>query len=174
MVSWKVKGLGNVIKRGKVFRHLKSLSADVIFLQETHVRATEQRKLRCSWISQVYQSAFTSHARGVAILFKKSVPFQLDLLTTDPNGRYIIVSGTINSFPLTFLNIYSPNIDNPNFFKDVFNLLPDASSTNIIIGGDLNCYLDPYLDRLSSRPPPNIASVQTLNNLIKSRNIVDI
>lgn len=164
----------NVVKRDKVFRHLKSFSADVIFLQETHIRATEQRKLRNSWISQVYQSSFTSHARSVAILFRKNIPFQLTSLTTETNGRYIMVSGTINSLPLTFLNVYGPNIDDPNFFKAVFHLLPDASSSNIIIGGDLNCYLDPHLDRTSSRPPPNISSVQVLNNLIQSRNIVDI
>ncbi len=31
LVSWNVKELGNAIKREKVFRHLKSLSVDVIF-----------------------------------------------------------------------------------------------------------------------------------------------
>lgn len=46
LVSWNVKGLGHAIKREKVFRHLKSLSADVIFLQETHIKATEQRRLQ--------------------------------------------------------------------------------------------------------------------------------
>ncbi|MGL4992428.1 MAG: endonuclease/exonuclease/phosphatase family protein, partial [Sarcina sp.] len=152
LVSWNVKGLGHAIKREKVFRHLKSLSADVIFLQETHIKATEQRRLRCSWISQVYQSPYTSHARGVAILFRKNIPFQFSSMITDPYGRYIIVSGTINSFPLTFLNIYGPNTDDPNFYKKVFDLLPDGNNSNIIIGGDLNCYLDPYLDRLSTRP----------------------
>lgn len=39
LVSWNVRGLGSVVKRGKVFKHLKSLCADVIFLQETHVNA---------------------------------------------------------------------------------------------------------------------------------------
>ena len=97
VVSWNVKGLGHVTKRDKVFQHLKSLSAHVIFLQETHIRATEQRRLRCSWISQVYLSSFTTHARGVAILFKKNILFQLTSHNTDPNGRYIMVSGTVNS-----------------------------------------------------------------------------
>lgn len=174
MVSWNVRGLGHAVKRDKVFRHLKSLSADVIFLQETHIKPTEQRRLRCGWVSQVYQSPFTSHARGVAILFRKNIPFQLTFITADPHGRYIMVSGTINAFPLTLLNVYGPNVDNPNFFKKVFDLLPNESNSNIIIGGDLNCYLDPYLDRLSSRPPSNIASVPILNNLVKSRNLVDI
>lgn len=110
----------------------------------------------------------------MAILFRKNIPFQLISTATDPYGRYVMVSGIINSLPLTFLNVYDPNIDDPNFFKKVFDLLPDASDSNIIIGGNLNCYLDPYLDRLSTHPPPNIASVQVLNNLLKSRNLVDI
>lgn len=54
---------------------------------------------------------------------------------TDPNVRYIIVSGTINSFPLTFLNIYGPNTDDPNIYKKVFDLLPDGNNSKIIIGG---------------------------------------
>lgn len=84
------------------------------------------------------------------------------------------MSGSINSLPLTFLNVYGPNSDDPNFYKKVFDLLPDANNSNIIIGGDLNCYLDPYLDRLSTRPPPRILSVQVLNNLLKCRNLVEI
>ncbi|KAF7646296.1 hypothetical protein LDENG_00190330, partial [Lucifuga dentata] len=123
-VSWNVKGLGQAVKRGKVFSHLKSLSADVIFLQETHIKVTEQRRLRCSWISQVYQSPFTSKAHGVAILFRKNIPFQLSSLSTDPCGRYIIILGTINSFPVTLLSIYGPSTDDV-FFK-IFDLLPDT------------------------------------------------
>lgn len=174
MVSWNVRGLGHAVKRGKVFAHLKSLKADIMFLQETHIIATEQRRLRASWISQVYQSPFTSKARGVAILFRKNVQFQLASATTDPNGRYIMINGCINSFPVTFLNIYGPNTDDPNYFRKVFDLIPDLGTTNLIMGGDFNCYLDPYLDRLSSRSPATITSVQTLNNLIKSSNMVDI
>ncbi len=84
-----------------------------------------------------------------------------------------MVSRFINCLPLTFLNVYGPNTDDPNFYKKVFDLLSDGNNTNIVIGGDLNCFLDPYLDRLSTRLPPGIASVQVLNNLLKCRNLVD-
>lgn len=116
LCSWNVKGLGSAVKRGKVFKHLKSLSADIIFLQETHIKSTMQHRLKCNWIAQIYQSTFTSHARGVAILFRKNIPFQVTSVVNDPLGRYIMVSGTINSSSLTLLNIYGPNADEPNFF----------------------------------------------------------
>ena len=35
-VSWNVKGINNLVKRSKIFSHLKSLKPDVILLQETH------------------------------------------------------------------------------------------------------------------------------------------
>ena len=95
-------------------------------------------------------------------------------MIADPQGRYIIVSGQINSLPLTLVNIYGPNFDSPDFFRRVFDSVPHTSSDNIILGGDFNCYLDPYLDRLSTKVPPTITSVQTLNNLIKLGNMVDI
>lgn len=53
LISWNVKGLGSFIKRGKVFKHLKSLSADIIFLQETHIKKDTQHRLKCNWVSQI-------------------------------------------------------------------------------------------------------------------------
>ncbi|CAI5689795.1 unnamed protein product [Oreochromis niloticus] len=173
LISWNVKGLGSSIKRGKVFKHLKSLSADIIFQQETHIKKDTQHRLKCNWVSQIYQSPFSSHARGVAILFGKNVPFQMTSIVTDPLGRYIMVSGIINSHPLILLNIYGPNTDELSFFKRIFDLLPDNDS-NIIVAGDLNCYLDPFLDRSSTQLVSKTASSKLLNNLLKTRDMVDI
>lgn len=56
-----------------------------------------------------------------------------------------MISGHINSLPVSVLNIYGPNIDNPEFFRKVFDVIP-TSSSNVIIGGDFHFYLDPILD----------------------------
>lgn len=133
--SWNVKGLNHPVKRNKVLSHLKSLSADVIFLQETHLKSDSKDKLKCRWIGNVYQSNFSVKARGVAILIRKGVPFKLKTLKTDKEGRYIILSGEICSFHITLQNVYAPNYD--DFFKKVFSLIPDMSQTNLIIGGGL-------------------------------------
>lgn len=116
LTSWNVRGLGNNIKCGKVFSHLNSLKADILFLEETHTIKVTEYKLKPSWISQVYHTPFTSRARGVAILFRNAIPFLLKSKTTDPNGRFVLISGYINSFLITLLNIYGPNSDDPSFF----------------------------------------------------------
>lgn len=169
-----MRGLGHPVKRGRVFSHLKSLKADIIFLQETHIAKTQQSRLRVNWVSQVYQATFTSKARGVAILFRKNIPFHLEAMVSDPQGRYVIVSGHINSFPLTLVNVYGPNFDAPDFFCKLFDAVPEDNFMNIVMGGDFNCFLDPYMDRLSQRPPPVLLSVNVLKNLLNSRNLVDI
>lgn len=84
------------------------------------------------------------------------------------------MNGQINRFPLTLVSLYGPNSDDPVFFRKVFDMIPDVGTSYLFIGGDFNCYLDPYLDRISRAPPPNILTVQTLNNLIKCKSVVDI
>ena len=63
-----------------------------------------------------------------------------------------------------------PNKDDPAFFRKLLNLIADYDLSHIMIGGDFNCYLDPYLDRLSSTLPP----VFWHNNLMMSKEVVDI
>lgn len=174
LLSWNVKGLGSRLKRGMVLSHLKSLSGDIIFLQETHIKHSEQWRLKCRWVSQIYQSTFSSKARGVAILIRRNVPFVHISTISDPNGHYLIVSGSILSRHVTFLNIYAPNFDDPGFFRKVFNLIPDLSTTHLITGGDFNTVLDCSADRLSTRPVAPSNSTIALNHLIGSLNLVDI
>ena len=38
LVSWNVKGMNTPLKRGKVYVHLRTLKADICFLQETHIK----------------------------------------------------------------------------------------------------------------------------------------
>uniref|UniRef100_A0A0E9PP31 Endonuclease/exonuclease/phosphatase domain-containing protein n=1 Tax=Anguilla anguilla TaxID=7936 RepID=A0A0E9PP31_ANGAN len=40
--SCNVKGMNSPVKRSKVFSHLKSLNADIVFIQETHLRDRDQ------------------------------------------------------------------------------------------------------------------------------------
>ena len=139
ILRWNVKGLGNPVKRAKVLTHLKSLDSDIVLLQETHAKRSVQMVLRASWLGQVYQANFGAKARGVVILFRKNIPFIQNKTIADLNGRFLVVSGSLCSTPVTFVNIYGPNFDCPEFFRDVFNSIPNIDQTNIIVGGDMNC-----------------------------------
>ncbi len=131
-----------------------SIAADMLFLQETYKRHSEPRRLRCSWISQVFQSSFSSRARGEATLVRKSVPFKHMSMISDPNGRYVIVSGLLSSIHVTLLDVYGPHFDDPTFFRKVFNLLPTTLNSHLIIGdrdgnSSLRLGLESHLSRIN-------------------------
>lgn len=50
MISWNVRGLNGPIKRAKVFQHIKLHRADIVFLQETHLKLSDHTKLRRPWV----------------------------------------------------------------------------------------------------------------------------
>lgn len=150
-VSWNCKGVNEPVKRSKVLHHLHHLGAHIVYLQETHLKTKDHQLLKRRWVGQVYHSTFQSKARGTAILIHKSVPFVCLDVKTDPNGRFVIVSGRIGNTALLLVNIYAPNWDDDKFFRHLFSSLPDTSSYSIIMGGDFNCWLNPDLDRSSLR-----------------------
>lgn len=172
--SWNVKGMNHPIKRGKVLSHLKSLNSDIMFLQETHLKNDAHSRLRSNWIGHIYHSTFSSKARGAAILIRKGIHFKHKSTIADRDGRYVIVTGEINSTPVTLVNIYGPNFDNPSFFQKVFSLIPDLSLTSLIIGADLNCAIDPYLDRSSTQRAPPSKTRDFLKSYINNSNICDL
>jgi len=86
LVTWNVRGLNGPVKRSRVFAHLKSLKAGVVFLQETHLRVKGQVRLRKGWVGQVFHSGFDSKSRGVAILMGKRTGFVLAKEVRDPGG----------------------------------------------------------------------------------------
>lgn len=93
---------------------------DVMQQRRGFSEVNDQCRLRAKWISQVFQETFNRKAWGVAILFRKNVPFRFDSML----AGYLMVSGHINSLPITMLNIYALNIDSPDFFCKVFDRFP--------------------------------------------------
>ena len=73
VISLNTGGLNTVIKRTKVMTHIKTLNADIMFLQETHLCNSDHRKLNRPWIDQTVHSQFNVKTRGTAILIQKNV-----------------------------------------------------------------------------------------------------
>lgn len=150
-LTWNIKGMGNPIKRSKIFSHLKRLNTDIAFLQETHLRNQDHLKLKCTWVGDVFHSNFNSKSRGVAIVINKRVQFSSTKVIGDKNGRYLIVVGTILQNPVILVNVYAPNFDDPGFVNKLFEILPSLNSHLLIFAGEINCVIDPVMDRSCSR-----------------------
>lgn len=171
--SWNVRGLNGPVKRARIFSHLKRLGTEIAFLQETHLRTQDQILLRKNWVGQVFHSSFSSRARGTAILIHKKILFTASDIISDPQGRFIIVSGRLFHSPVVLVCIYAPNWDDAEFFKKIMSLLPDLNSQRLIFGGDMNCVMQTSLDRSNPRPIPTSKMAQALSSLMTHIGCVD-
>lgn len=79
----------------KVFTHLKKFRPDVMYLQETQLRLSEQVKLKKPWMGQIFGSKNDNRTQEVAILIRKGTPFVQTSITSDARGRFIIVKGSL-------------------------------------------------------------------------------
>lgn len=172
-VTWNCKGLNGAVKRGNILAHLRKLGADVAFLQETHLKNHAHKQLYKNWIGHVFHSKFNCKSRGKAIIINKSIPFTTSDIISDPNGRYIIVTGKLYNTPVTLANIYAPNYDDEKFINSVLAILPNLHSHNLILAGDFNLVMDTVLDRSSSRQQSVSKSAKLIQNFLKSANLIE-
>ena len=174
-ISYNVKGLGNPIKRKKILSQLKKLHCSIAMIQETHLSEIEHQKLKREWVDQVYSSSFErGRKRGVAILLNKSVYFNHTQTVNDKEGRYIMVRGTIDGIKITLLNLYAPNEDCIDFFKNIATLLADKADGIVLIGGDFNCILRQNMDRLPAETGSVSRKSSTLRAMMCELGLVDV
>lgn len=136
--SWNVKGMGQLIKRKKILSTLKARKYDIVFLQETHLSALENKKLRRDWVGQVFYSVGSSKSRGVTILVHKHLQLKSNRICTDDIGR-IIIETEIQGHPMILANIYAPNLNDPAFFGMLeckIREVQNGSSYPVVQGGD--------------------------------------
>ena len=119
VISWNVNGVSNKVKRYKIISHLRSLACDIAMLQETHLNETESLKLKQRWVGQVFSAPGNGASRGTSILISKKTSFHHTDVISDPNGRYIIVSGFLQHKKITFINVYAPNSGQAEFLSNL-------------------------------------------------------
>ena len=121
----------------------------------------------------------SSNSRGVAILFKNGIDCSINRKTVDPEGRYIILKACIQDKDYVLINLYAPNKneDQVNFFNNLLSMLQNEnldSEDNIILGGDLNCPLDPLLDKKGGASTKRKSVISFVEDFKSKLDLVDI
>ncbi len=148
--------LGHDIKRQAAFTKLKCKGEGIFLLQKTHSCQQICQNLRkCG---KKKKKSFFSHggsnSRGTAILLSDGLEFKLMKQYSDNDGRYIIIDIENHNNIYTIVNIYAPTRDKESdqirVFQSLIKYLQEFGNKNLIIGGDLNVYINPKLDKLDS------------------------
>lgn len=173
ITCWNVRGLRKLVKLKQVINRLKQFRSKIVFLQETHLMASDISKLEKRWPGQVIYASYNNYARGVAILVHKTVPFQIIKIIKDSNGRYVIVQGNIMSQKINLVNIYGPNADTPSFFEKLLLTVSTLEGLHIL-GGDFNCTLNTTMDRLTGVDISHAQTRKILTEFITDLRLVDV
>lgn len=147
IVSINIRGLNNQIKKKRFLSLLQKINADVVMVQETHLRkAIDFIASRKRYPYQLL-AAGSSKARGVAILLRNSVRFEEVARYKDPKGRFAFIKGKLNNELVTLASVYAPNDGQIPFLDAVFAKLTSWGEGLWLVAGDMNYVSDLAKDR---------------------------
>lgn len=173
-VTWNTCGLQytkySATKTEDKYKELHELKADIAFIQETHIGATEKFKSMQDWKS--FFTVYHNRKKGVAILIKKHIRFVYEFHDEDYEGSYIVLVCQLNEKPFTLVNVYNGSHDNATL-QQLTGYLHEFAKGILVIGGDFNSGLNWDLDS-------NLSKYETtfprgcLRDFISSLNLVDV
>ena len=146
---------------------------DIICLQETHSQKSTHAIWKNETKSEIIFLDDDSNARGVAIVIRKEWKEKIKKQTIDMQGRFIIVDVDIEDKFYTIVNLYAPNIDDPNFFIQLFEQLSQHENSECIITGDFNLVLNKQLDTSSTEQKNNKQAKQVIEHYVNEMMLVD-
>ena len=110
---------------------------DIYYLQEAHIQNSkrEQARWKSQWGYEAFFNSLDSKSCGVIILFNNTLGYVLHNVSSDQQGRYIVLDISTLYGPIT---LYGPNTDSPECFTNLKENLINWGLSNepIILRGD--------------------------------------
>ena len=82
---------------------------DFIFLQETYSSKETANMWEAEWGEKVLFNHGTTHSKGVMILSNPKLDYNIEKITQDKNGRFIIAKLITEDTHFILVNVYSLN-----------------------------------------------------------------
>lgn len=168
-MSWNSNGIES--KKHKVIIKMRDSKCHVVFLQETH-SSSALDELE-DWKS--FNPTPTAIIGGVAILIRNKI-FDESSCTTesDSAGCYVVVKCVLKGQLFTLVSLYNPQGD-PTPLLKLHSVIGRFAEGILLIGGDFNLALNPYLDRSSkTKNKSHIHFRPVVEKFITSFHLVDV
>lgn len=172
ILSLNVQGLNVPQKRTKAFRSFQTQKAHIVCIQETHFTINSTPKFFSSSYPQVFTASANTKKRGTLVAFHRSTPITVHSEIKDPEGRYLILTGNILDTEVTVVSYYAPNKQPIPFLTHLLQVVNAHKMGTIIVCGDSNQVLLPFLDKTPYTSPRNQSKI-SLSQLLSKHNLVD-
>ena len=165
------RGIASDKKRRALF-DFHRVNVDILIILETHSNPNCETIWENEWGGKAIYAHGTSASKGVAIFTSKGIYKKCVNTIKDIQGRYIIFDLVEDEHIATFVAIYAPNQDDPQFYIEIAKELRNRQEHKIIVG-DFNLTLDVELDRLNTYCNNNKARDEVLG-MMEEFNLKDI
>ena len=108
---------------------------------------------------------------GTAIFISDKINLKIKKIIRHKEGHYRMIKGSIQEEDITIINIYAPNIEAPQYIRQILTDIKREMDSNTVIVGDFNTQLTPT-DR-SSKQKIN-KKTQVLNDALDKMDLIDI
>ena len=187
-----VRGIQDSTRRLNVLEWLKGVNvdypcsiADINLISDTHCHSPNAAgKWSRQWSLNKNNSIWslgTSNRKGVAILindnFRMKYPdMKISHVSNDSRGRFIKCILTVNECKFRILVVYAPNnpLERIQFFLDLAEINDGVDDAENICGGDWNCTMNTFLDRLNCVSKHNDSGRSNLDYICNLFDLEDI
>ena len=125
------------------------------------------------WGYSIYMSGLTSTKRGVMTLINNNFDQAVTKVVRDPNGNFLILEMSIQKQKIILVNIYGPNEDKPQFYKNLKQKIHEFECDNVVICGDWNLVIDPSIDTENYKNINNPNARSEVLHFIKDMDYMD-
>ena len=126
----------------------ESNTAEQLHFTRNHFRPKDIYILKVRGRKNIFHADGKQKKAGVAILISDKIDLKIKKITSDKEGHYIMIKGSIQEEDITIVNIYSPNIGAPQYIRRILTDIKGETDINTMTAGDFNIPLTP-MDRSS-------------------------
>ena len=174
IASMNCRGLSDLKKRRDVMHYLRKKDYDILFLQDTHLTQNSFQYFNCLWRGKSVHSFYTNRSRGVSIMFKHTLKYEIIQTEHADCGNFLIIVCKIGTQTYLLAYVYGPNNDNPDFYRTLQNHLELFQTDHTIIGGDFNFVIDQNVDSYNYAREYNSNAKHVFMSFINDNTLHDI
>lgn len=147
LISVNARGLNIPHKRTTVLEFLRKTNIDFAMIQETHLLRKDVGRLANKFYHPIATSSATTKCKGVMVLCKRKLKFDLIDSWADDAGRIAIAKICMDGKNIALISAYAPNTFERTFFQLLTKSLLDLTGFYLVIGADFNAVWDSGMDR---------------------------
>ena len=170
IITLNVNGLNAPTKRHRLAECIQKPDPYIGCLQETHFRLQDTYRLKVRGWKNMFHANGKQKKATVAVLISDKIDLKIKI-TRDKQGSYITIKGSIQEEDITIINIYAPQIGEPQYIRQTLTDIKGEIDSNTIIVGNFNTPLTP-MDR-SLKQKIN-KETQVLNDTLDEMDLIDI